>query len=330
MLRKVASTLFQVDLSTETLKSLINFLVPFVALEFILLRVLMRTGPAFPESKVVETLFQWLVFVGEIALNMAFLSSSAALFLTALILTRNDSKSVVSLSALIFSVLLVGLLLYIAPSQIASLAYSLLSFSVFVLVTLIFRRQNQHRVRFLFPVILAYFCSYYFKAAFSVAGLGGGLSLPLASKVFSMGELLALVGAVLAFFVFKPKWNLSAVIIASCVTTAFVAASRSVYVALLSTWALYFTLHLPIWAYAIALWLYAYVIVDLLKRTQHRQLAYGLLLIALGGRMLQVTYLNQLALLGFLLLTLPLLSRLNPHRTPLRHPQIELRVSGTT
>ena len=306
MLRKAFFPNFQFDSLTKTLKSLIKILVPFVILEFILLRILNRMGAVLPKSEFVKTMIQWLVFIGEIALNMAFLLSIFALILIALILAKKGNF-IAGVSSVIFSVILIGLLFYVIPNGIIILVYNILSLSLFVLVTILLRRENYDKFIFLLSITFAYFCSYYFIIASSVTSLSIGLSLPLASEIFSVGELLTLVGAIFAFVVFKPKRNMFAAITASALTMGFIVASRGVWLSLLSTWSLYFTLHLPILVYAIALWLYVYVVVDLFKRAKQRQMAYGLLLIALGGRMLQITYFNQLALLGFLLLSLPLL-----------------------
>jgi len=313
MLKKILA-LLQFDSLTSALKSFIGFLVLFVTLEFILLRVLMRMGPVLPKTEIVSIVFQVVILTGEIAFNIAFLLSAFTLVLIAVILARSGSFFV-GLSFLIFSVLLSGLLFFVALVPIVSLVYSLLSFSVFVSATLIVKQKNVVKLLFLTLVSLAYFCSYYYNVASSVAGMGVGASLPIASEVFSAGELLAISVVFLAFFVFKPKRNLTAAFIASAIVIMFVTASGSVWLPLLSTWTLYFTLHLPMFIYAIALWLYTYMIVDMLGEERKRLWAYGFLLIAFGGRMLQLTYLNQLAILGFLLLSVPFISKRNtsPH-----------------
>ena len=72
----------------------------------------------------------------------------------------------------------------------------------------------------------------------------------------------------------------------------------------IATWAIYFTLHLPVPLYAVALWFYVYMIVDLLR--QRSPTAFSFLFIVLAGRMLNTIYLNQLALLSVLMLILSL------------------------
>ncbi len=295
----------KIESLTTARKLLVKILVPFVAIEFIILRVLMRMGAVLPKSEVATTVIQWLGFFGEIAFNLSFLLSSFALILLAVILLNKNSRLFMGLAITIFSVLLTNIVLYITSSQIISLAYNLLSFTVFILVTYILRRLNHRRFLFVFFIILSYICTYYFKIASSLASIGLNPSLPIASEVFSIGELLSLCGSIFVFFIFIPKRNLLAYILASSITAGFVVISNSFWLPLLSTWTLYFTLHLPILFYSISLWAYIYVVTDLLKRPKHRQLAYGLLLIGFSGRMLQTTYYNQLALLGFLLLSLP-------------------------
>jgi hypothetical protein len=84
----------------------------------------------------------------------------------------------------------------------------------------------------------------------------------------------------------------------------FLLAARSPLLAPIATWAIYFTLHLPVPLYAVALWFYVYMAVDLIR--QRSPTAFSFLFILLAGRMLNTIYLNQLALLGVLMLIMPL------------------------
>jgi hypothetical protein len=131
-----------------------------------------------------------------------------------------------------------------------------------------------------------------------------GLTLPLVSEIFSLGEIIALIAPLVAFFTLRSGWDTRNAAITSFTALLFLVAARSPLLAPIATWAVFFTLHLPVPSYAVALWFYVYMVVDLSRRRSPT--AFSFLFILLAGRMLNTIYLNQLALLGVLMMIIPL------------------------
>ncbi|MFQ5762166.1 MAG: hypothetical protein ACE5PO_03945 [Candidatus Bathyarchaeia archaeon] len=278
----------------------VKILVPLVALEFLLLRVFMRVSFLVNMD---QSTAHFLVSLGEVAFNLAFIISGLTLVILALHLTRS-SRAFKPLSFLILVLIGVELLLFVNSSSLLLLTYNGTFLTLVLTAVVLVGRRGVGSLSFLAVVGGVYTASTYYNWASLLTGFG--IHLPWSSELFSIGELLALAALVPAFLALRVWWDRVAAPIATIGAFLLLLASQGPFLPLLATWAVNFTLHLHPLLYAVALWLFLYIVVVLLRRPgeEVKLSAFGLLLIAFGGLMLQLTYLTQIAVLGLLLLTL--------------------------
>jgi len=273
------------------------------ALEFLLLRVAIRAGHAFP-LWMRGTLYEALFFLGNVAFNIAFLLSIIILALLALSFAQRHLPLSILLSLMLASGIFI---LPFFHSEPVVLGYDILSLSVLCFASAIgIKELPPQKIRkgmkkaLLLSLMITYLCTYYFKIGTSLSLMD--VSLPYLPDIFSIGEAFALLSCLFMFFAFRKGFNVRFAAIASLAAIVFVALAFLLpFFPLITTWSLYFTLHLPLFLYALAVGCYVYAITDL-ARSREWMLFSALILIALGGRMLQLTYLVNLSTIGFLTL----------------------------
>lgn len=312
------------------LRTLVIFAVVAALIEFVLLRLLLRGGAFAPPGAVMNAIFDFLLQVGLAALNFSFLAAGVALALVAFLLLRGGTiRKWVAL--LIWSLLAVGILLPLLLHSAMPLLYHALSMAIVVPLLLLFPRKRSWDFLAACTIGAALGATYYFQASLSASALG--IFLPWSTEIFSVGEILAVTAPFL--FLLGRHWRPWLVPLAALPVIIYLLASQSAFVSLVAVWTVYFTLFLPAPIYALALGAYTYDLGDLLYGKPQRWMGIGLLLIALAGRMFQVTYLAQLSLLGLILLVLPAaaLGLRSPEAagapaSPEPSPSVETRLEG--
>jgi hypothetical protein len=293
---------FPVENQYNVLRWMTRILIASAVMEFFLLRIFMRMGIILPSGGLADAIYNLLVFFfGLASFNLAYLLSSVSLGLMGLILIRRDYPASV-ISLMLFSVLATGVILIYGLNPSVSLIYYVISSVTLASSLVVSMRRKTVQTPFTLFVAAGFSCSYYYMIASSTGTFG--LTLPLVSEIFSLGEIIALIAPLIAFLTLRSGWDWRNAAIASITVHLFLLAARSPLLAPILTWAIYFTLHLPVHLYAVALWFYVYMIVDLIR--QRSPTTFSFLLILLAGRMLNTIYLNQLALLGVLMLIMPL------------------------
>ena len=293
---------FPVENQYNVLQWMIRILIASAIMEFLLLRIFMQMGIVLPSGGLADAIYNLLVFFfGLASFNLAYLLSSVSLGLMGLILARRGGPASV-ISLMLFSVLATGLLLMSGLNPSISLIYYVISSVTLASAFIVSMRRRMAQTPFTLLVAAGFSCSYYYMIASSVGAFG--LTLPLVSEIFSLGEIIALIVPLIAFLTLRSGWDWRNAAVASLAVPLFLLAARSPLLAPIATWAIYFTLHLPVPLYAVALWFYVYMAVDLIR--QRSPTAFSFLFILLAGRMLNTIYLNQLALLGVLMLIMPL------------------------
>jgi|TARA_B100001971_G_scaffold9273_1_gene7615 hypothetical protein len=126
-------------------------------------------------------------------------------------------------------------------------------------------------------------------------------------EILNIGEALTIVNALplYVYFVGLKKENYSHVselIFPSIPAALFIAIYllNPALTSLFSTWVFGYNLFLPFPFYVAALWLYADLIIRMLK--VKNEMVYGLLFIFIAGRNLESVYLTLLAILGIFLI----------------------------
>ncbi|MFQ5907259.1 MAG: hypothetical protein ACE5JE_00290 [Thermoplasmata archaeon] len=281
------------------LHTLVIFAVVASLVEFVLLRLLLRGGAFAPPGAVMNAIFDFLLRVGLAALNFSFVAAGVALALVAFLLLQGGARQK-SVALLIAVLLGVGLLLPLLHLALPWL-YHALSMAIVIPLLLLFPRKRSWDFLAACTIGAALVATYYFQASLSAPAVG--IPLPFATEIFSVGEILAVTAPFLLLL--GRHWRPWLVPLAVLPVVIYLLASQSAFVSLVAVWTVYFTLFLPVPIYALALGAYTYDLADLLYDRPRRWMGMGLLLIALAGRMFQVTYLAQLSLLGLILLVLP-------------------------
>ncbi|MBQ03562.1 hypothetical protein CL673_02470 [Candidatus Bathyarchaeota archaeon] len=302
MIKGMLNDRFPIETQYNVLRWTIRILLVSALMEFLLLRIFMRMGIVLPRGGLADAIYNLLVFFFGIAsFNLAFILSSVSLGLISFIMTQKAYLTSV-ISLIIFCVLLTGGMLISGPNPRISLIYYFLSSAILVTSILFSIQRKIAHTSFTLSVVAGFSGSYYYMVASSMGEFG--FTLPFVLEIFSLGELIALIVPLIAFFTLKSEWDWRCAIIAFVLVPFFIIATRSPLLAPIATWSVYFTLHLPAPFYVVALWFYIYMIVDLFQ--QRSPIVFSFLFLLLAGRMLNTIYLNQLALLSVLVLIMPL------------------------
>ncbi|MFQ5871764.1 MAG: hypothetical protein ACE5IB_06370 [Candidatus Geothermarchaeales archaeon] len=277
-------------------------------IEFLTIRIFSRLGAILPKEEAVFVFFNGTIFLGSVFFNAASLLAVLATIIAALILARQSSW-IDRVSAVTFLALaqLSILFLLVSPEPLLSVTYNLASALVIVLLCITVIRKGGRRLLTLgvSALLAGYLTSYYFKVMPGISQLLSQRMEPNYSiAVFNLGEAIAVAGAFLLFAALALQDGLTTrrAVVSLTGIGAFAAAYlRSPWItSILATWTVGFTLFLPFPIYAAAIGVYLYLIMT--SHGKGTKLHYAFLLIFLGGRMLQLTYLNLLAILGVFLL----------------------------
>jgi hypothetical protein len=219
--------------------------------------------------------------------------------------TRRNTAQML-LPALILVVVVWNLVLLAAePKPQAVLAY--LSISGVTIGTAAWgawRSSSLLQRAFLFSVGISYWSVYYFKAIPAMRQLGWSFN-DHGLGVFQIGEALACVAIVVAFFAWGRTKELRLIIPSILITALFIGGfvSGPERYPLMSTWAFGVTMGLPFPVYVVGVALLGITVLNLI-RTRNEIPALALVLLFFGHRMLPLTHFNLLVLAGFLLLTI--------------------------
>lgn len=305
----------------DLLSTLTWVLLASVGAEFVLLRILNRMADRFPPG-VRGQIAEDLVFAGTVAYNLAFLF--AVVLVAVVAHTLWDRHRAVALLLFLWIVVLV--VVPVAGPGVAPVLAASGLFAAAIMVALVVRGVALHdaietanrrspglrsialRIRrpvFLVLVLGTYLAALYLRAGDALATIGAGP--PARPQVYGAAEVLPLAAAFAAVSVFAGRPTLKTVA-AATVTVLVVsvpAVLRPDILPLIAFWSVGFQLHLPLPLYLAGLWCYVFALVHAAERDRGSGYALaGLLLVALGGRLLADYYAIQLAIVALLFLTL--------------------------
>lgn len=287
----------------------LKFLVVAALAEFTLVRIFSRMGMILPKTETVFLVYNSLTFLGSASFNFAAVLAVILLLLAAYSMARGLTKIGKLTAALVAAIIGISILSFLAIDPILSLLYDLTILAIFVLLAkqAFANGNSETRNLLVILVVVTYAFSYYFKIATTLAQ--SAAATPASARViemFNLGEASALLGSVMVFaFALRSgaRHRAGYAVLAGAVTLLFSLAyvGNPWITAIITTWTTGFTLYLPFPAYALALFLFIYGVGMISQK--ERIVAYGLILVFLAGRALQLTYLNLLAVLGVLLVS---------------------------
>lgn len=289
--------------------------------EFLLLRLLLRTGPMLPEGAWVGRLMEVVYRLGIGALNLALLAAVVLLSLLVVAAARAPERTrglwlpVLCAVAGVFA--LIGAMAPAALVQDAAAARTILAgtmaASLAAMAVAGLAGGPAGRRRWLVWHLLLIYALLYGHYLLRSAGVPA-----LAPQLAGMAEgLIALVPA-LALWVLRPGPRRRAALAAAMVALpagGFYAAQPDMWAAF-GMWNLGLTSWLPGWVYVAALALFVYTVVAAATRPRADLAALGLAIAALGGMRVDDTYFNLLALTGLLLAFQPAAAATNVAATP--------------
>ena len=281
-------------------------LVAATAAEFLLLRVLNRAADR------VRDLAGAFVVGGTLAMNLALLTAFVLLLAVAAYLWVKDRI----VSVLLVAQALSAIVALVSGGVLATaLASGLLAAAVLVVLGARAVRgctpSPGTRWRWalgpapLLLLVLGAFLAGLYLHLGDAAGTVG-LGPPGRVEVFALGEALAVGAALAAAVAFRAKpdaWNVgvpTAVVLVALAPTLL----RPDLAPLIAFWSLGFQMSLPLPLYFAALWALVFAIVNAARHGVSPAAAYGLVLVALAGRMLNDLYSVEIAVAGVLFLSL--------------------------
>lgn len=282
-----------------------------VLLEVMLFRIFARGGVYFIREDtpwVLRASYTSLVFMGNVMFNFAALVVLLSLAIVVIQLWRSPDRSLSKALVVPVSLLVLFGGVMIAGASNASLSqlYFATSFLVLVGITaLVWRTRLSLSIKaFVSLTAVSYAFVYAFKETAGLSGTGVTSGSNLIS-LFGSSEWLAVLAFLALIPALRKVIDRQAVIVAT--VTAFLAlgmvAGRADSVPLIATWAFGLSLNLPYITYVIALWIVVAYAVGAYRSGQPLP-AVGVLLVFLGHRTLPLTYFNDLAVLGLLLVLL--------------------------
>ncbi len=287
----------------KALETLLPFILTITVigalLEFILLRLLLRVGAFAPSGETFNVMFSVLLTGGLAARNVALIAAAVSVASIALLLWRGIIKR--SLAAILWSILALGFLLLAFRGPLALLVLQVLGLAALVPLILLHPEKRSWDFVGSCAIVAALASTFYYQADLNASSLG--LGLLHAPEVFSGGEILAVAAPILLLPDRRWRWWAAPLAVAAAVI--YVMVSSYAFVPLIAVWTVYITLFLPAPVYAVAAGAYVYDLADMLSRRSLRWMGYGLLLVALAGRVFQDTYLSFISLVGVLLIVLP-------------------------
>jgi len=285
-------------------------------LEFVLIRIFSRMGILLPKDALVFSIYSFVIFIGSAIFNLASILVLLALALAViLLLPRRGTKSATLPTAIILLLVFSIALLVVSPTPLLSLSYDVVSVIVVASIAIGGAlRSRRTWTRLMFSLIgAAYLSTYYFKIVplteqvFSIRQDPG-----FVLNVFNLGEAFAVLASfpILATFglgLKRPQLRTILFSRQALVSTLAVFVFAGSYLrnpwitSIIATWTVGFTLYLPLPVYLTAIWAFTYSLAK--SWSDDRLLFSSLLLIPLGGRMLQLTYLTLMAVLGLVIIS---------------------------
>ncbi len=301
----------------QQVDSLVSYVVPTLAiaslLEFLLVRNFSRMGVFLPHEYFVTLAYDSLVAFGSVMFTLASLLVIILFLLLATPLVKGTGLGPASSTATSFVfaalALLSVLFLFLFPTPWASLVYIALSAGAVMIIA----RSVSSKVGLLGKIAAAliastFLASYTFQAWPLIDfGAGSTSANPVALSVYQLGEILAVFVPVPLLVLEGRNWTERKPVRPLLVTLVFSAVFAIAYlrspwlVSIISMWTLGFIFHLPFPFYLAAFAALLLLIVANIRVNPN--LAYGLIFLMLAGRMMQLTYLNLLGILGFAFLS---------------------------
>jgi hypothetical protein len=225
------------------------------------------------------------------------------------LLIKASSKSGIITSTFLFGFLVLGVLsAFTTPEVVLLIVQNIVAFIVLTLLALWFTKGVTTKLVKIISVLFisSYFIAFWFVVAPVIFTLGGPKPAFIV-EILNIGEVLIIANVLplYIYFVGIKKENYlqgSELILPSIPAALFVGIYllNPAIISLYSTWVFGYNLFLPFPFYVVVLWLYADLIIRMLK--VKKEVAYGLLLIFIAGRNLDSVYLILLSILGIFLL----------------------------
>ena len=280
----------------------------FVILEVLFVRPFLKVGD-FSVVAPVPNLYEAIITLGPFILNSSFLLVLISAGLAGYLLIKDSSKSTLITSTFLFAFLVLGVLSVFTTSEaVLLIVQNIVAFIVLALLALWFTKGVTTK---LVKIISALFISSYFIAFWFVVApvifTLGGPKPDFIVEILNIGEMLIIANVLPLYIYFvgikKENYLHGSELILPSIPAALFAGIyllNPAIISLYSTWVFGYNLFLPFPFYMVALWLYADLIIRMLK--VKKEVAYGLLLIFIAGRNLESVYLTLLAILGIFLL----------------------------
>ena len=279
-----------------------------VIFEVLFVRPFLKVGD-FSVVAPVPNLYEAIITLGPFILNSSFLLVLISAGLAGYLLIKDSSKSTLITSTFLFAFLVLGVLSVFTTSEaVLLIAQNIVAFIVLTLLALWFTKGTTTKLEKIISALFisSYFIAFWFVFAPAIFILGGPKPVFIV-EILNIGEALTIVNALplYVYFVGLKKENYSHVselIFPSIPAALFIAIYllNPALTSLFSTWVFGYNLFLPFPFYVVVLWLYADLIIRMLK--VKKEVAYGLLLIFIAGRNLDSVYLISLSILGIFLL----------------------------
>tara|TARA_B100000315_G_scaffold138316_1_gene127341 strand:+ start:1442 stop:2323 length:882 start_codon:yes stop_codon:yes gene_type:complete len=280
-----------------------------VVLEVLFVRPFLKVGFGFLRGGYIPSLYEVIITLSPFILSSSFLLALISVGLVGYLLIKDSSKSAFITSVSLFGFLVLGVFsVFTTPGAVLLIAQNIVAFIVLTLLALWFTKGTTTKLAKIISslFITSYFIAFWFVFAPAIFILGGPKPVFIV-EILNIGEALTIVNALplYVYFVGLKKENYSHVselIFPSIPAALFIAIYllNPALTSLFSTWVFGYNLFLPFPFYVAALWLYADLIIRMLK--VKNEMVYGLLFIFIAGRNLESVYLTLLAILGIFLI----------------------------
>jgi len=291
---------------------LARLLVVAALLEFLLLRFVVRMGPALPSGEAVTTLLSWASNAGLLFLNVSVTAGLALLAVLLVALPREDRRvsaaPLWAAAALALGVFVARL----AGPHVSELALgpvfilSLNAVSVLTVLLIAFGAVVVRRGLLPLTVLGVAYCAALLHYAAAIAPLVGGPAWGRGTSLAVAEALLLLTGPAV-LWTLRPSWRPRAALAATAIAVTYLAlaTARPWIASALVIWDFGFSSYLPSFVYALGLGTLVYAVLALARDGRRGALAsMGLALVALGGLRLDYVHYSVLAVVGMLLLAL--------------------------
>ena len=280
-----------------------------VVLEVLFVRPFLKVGFGLLRGGPVPSLYEVIITLSPFILSSSFLLALISVGLAGYLLIKDSSKSGVITSTFLFGFLILGVLsVFTTPEAVLLIVQNIVAFIVITLLVLRFTKSVSTKMVKIIIVLFisSYFVAFWFIVAPVVFTLGGPKPAFIV-EILNIGEALIIANALPLYVYFvgikKKNYSKGSELILPSVPAAIftgIYLLNPALTSLSSTWIFGYNLFLPFPFYIAALWLYADLIIRMLK--VKKEVVYGLLFIFIAGRNLESVYLTLLAILGIFLL----------------------------